>query len=176
MSTIVRHSDGHDASAAVGMKVDDVGPFAGEEHLFEAVQGGDADLVGILRRVGADGGLYLGDGHHLACHHALGQGVESFTQSLVVPLEVAVARTPGTLMDEGLPESREMIPQMRLYHLEEGLTLLGGRRLVNLCRHRGGGTDISGAVFAFHVGEASDSAGCHLTGANLVDSCHRYLF
>jgi hypothetical protein len=24
--------------------------------------------------------------------------------------------------------------------------------------------------------EASDSSGCHLTGANLVDSCHRYLF
>ena len=140
------HNDDHGAVASQGVQSDGLGPRASEVHLAVAALGGNLDRGGMLCSVVADSLLHIGDGHVLTSAVEFSQRSEGSSESLAVETVVAVAGTAVTLGSKGLADGTQVILQVHLHHLEDGLTELSLGRVVHAGRHVGSTTGVGNAT------------------------------
>ena len=112
----------------------------------------------MLSSVVADGLFHIRDGHVLASAVEFCQRVQCSRQTLVVEAVVAVGGTTVALGREGLLDGAQVVLQVHLDHLEDGLTLLGLGRVIRAGRHVGGTAGVGNATTNI-IGDTVDGTG-----------------
>ena len=173
MDTILIHDDDDRAVAGEGVEGNGIGPVTSEVDFCITTLRGNLDRGGVLLCVGADGGLHVGDGDILALHIELSQGFEGFAKGLAVERVVAVGGAAVALGCESLLDGTQVVLEVHLDHLEDGLTELRCRGVIGTRRHGGCRTGVGDTV-AGYVRDTVDGTGGFAARADLSYFCHNF--
>ena len=164
-------NDDDGAVACEGVEGDGSRPRASEVHLAITALGGDLDRGGMLCSVVADSLLYIGDGDVLTGAVEFSQRGECSRECLAVEAVVSVGRTAVTLGGERLADSTEVVLQVHLNHLEDGLTQLCLGGVVNTGGHVRSTTGVGYATTNI-IGDTIDGTGRFAANTDLFNLCH----